>query len=174
MFSHLHRGTLELCQSDHWVHLPDPSPPIAQFGTVASSRKCLGGSKHLPFKNDVSHCFGGPSLLQNFFGTLPQICASTQSCLGALRTITSTSWLVFFFWHAVSTVGPYVDKCVPFQIMSNQLNVSQVDSNQVVETSQGWSMETGCTWGSRVRKQFQTGCSWAQFRVSQQRVWILM
>jgi hypothetical protein len=28
------------------------SPPIAQFGRVASSRKSLGGSKSLPFKND--------------------------------------------------------------------------------------------------------------------------
>jgi hypothetical protein len=34
-------------------------------------------------------------------------------------------------------VGPYIDRCVPFQIMSNQLNLLQVDSNQVVETSQG-------------------------------------
>jgi hypothetical protein len=25
-------------------------------------------------------------------------------------------------WHALSTVGPYVDRRVPFQIMSNQLN----------------------------------------------------
>ena len=37
---------LELCQSDYWVlgHLPDqgPSPPIAQFGQVTSSRKSLG------------------------------------------------------------------------------------------------------------------------------------
>jgi hypothetical protein len=41
---------------------------------------------------------------------------------------------------------PYIDRCVPFQIPSNQLNLPQVDSNQVVETSQGWSMETGCTW----------------------------
>jgi len=29
--------------------------------------------------------------------------------------------------------------------MSNQLNLAQVDSNQVVETSQGWWVETGCT-----------------------------
>ena len=47
-FSHRHRGTLEL----HWVlgHLPDqdPSPPIAQFGQAASSRKSLGDSKFLP------------------------------------------------------------------------------------------------------------------------------
>ena len=32
-------------------------------------------------------------------------------------------------------MGPYIDRCVPFQIMSNQLNVPQVDSNQVVEAS---------------------------------------
>ena len=29
------------------------------------------------------------------FWSLPQICASTQSCLGALRTIPSISWLGF-------------------------------------------------------------------------------
>jgi hypothetical protein len=38
-------------------------------------------------------CFWGPSILQTFLGTLPQICASTQSCLRALQTIPSTSWL---------------------------------------------------------------------------------
>jgi hypothetical protein len=38
-------------------------------------------------------------------------------------------------WHVLSTVGPYIDRCVPFQIMSNQLNLPRVDSNQVVETS---------------------------------------
>ena len=31
----------------------------------------------------------------DIFGILPQICASTQSFLGALRTIPSTSWLGF-------------------------------------------------------------------------------
>ena len=38
-----------------------------------------------------------------------------------------------------------IQKCVPFQTMANQLNLPQVDSNRVVETSQGGSMETGCT-----------------------------
>jgi hypothetical protein len=50
----------------------------------------------------------------------------------------------FLLWHAQSTVGPYIDRF--FQIMSNQFNLPQVDSNQVVETSHGWSIETGCTW----------------------------
>uniref|UniRef100_A0A8K9XFN0 ubiquitinyl hydrolase 1 n=1 Tax=Oncorhynchus mykiss TaxID=8022 RepID=A0A8K9XFN0_ONCMY len=35
-------------------------------------------------------------MLQTFFGTLLQICASTQSCFGGLQTIPSASWLVFF------------------------------------------------------------------------------
>jgi hypothetical protein len=60
---HLHRGTLELCQSDHRVlgHLPDqgPSAPIARFGWAASSRKSLGGSKLLSFNCDGGHCVLG-------------------------------------------------------------------------------------------------------------------
>ena len=42
--------------------------------------------------------------------------------------------------NALSTVGPYIDRCVPFQIMTNQLNLPQVDSNQVVENSQ-WKQD---------------------------------
>jgi hypothetical protein len=38
----------------------------------------------------------------------------------------------FLLWHALSTVGPYIDSCVPLEIMCNQLNVPQVNSNQVV------------------------------------------
>ncbi len=56
-------------------------------------------------------------------------------------------------------IHTHIDRCVPFQIMSNQLNLPQVP-NQVVETSQGWSVETGCTW--------------TQFWVSWQRLRILM
>jgi hypothetical protein len=60
MFSNLHRGTLELYQSDLWVlgHLPDqgPFPTIAQFARMASSRKSLGSSKLLLFKNDGGEC----------------------------------------------------------------------------------------------------------------------
>jgi hypothetical protein len=57
----------------------------------------------------------------------------TQSCLITLVTISSALDLL---WQALSTVGPCIDWCVcvcaPFQIMSNQLNSPQVDSNQVV------------------------------------------
>ena len=76
-FSHLHKVTLELCQSNNWFlgHLPDqgPSPPIAQFGRAASYRKSLGGSKLLPFKNDGSHCvLGDLQCCQNVLVPFPR------------------------------------------------------------------------------------------------------
>ena len=33
-------------------------------------------------------------------------------------------------------MGPYIDKCVSFQIISNRLNLPQVDSNHFVEKHQ--------------------------------------
>ena len=154
-FSHLHRGTLELCQSDHQVlgHLPDqgPSPPIAQFGWADSSRKSLGGSKLLPFKNDGGHyVLGDLQCSRNVSVPFPRSVPRNNIVSELYRPIDLMAW--FLLWHALTTVGPYIDRCVPFQIMSNQWNLPQVDFNQVIETSQGWSMETGCTW--------------AQFRVS--------
>ena len=56
----------------------------------------LGGSKLLPFNNDGGHCvLGDLQCCRIFVSTFPQICASTQSCLRALQTISSTSWLGF-------------------------------------------------------------------------------
>ena len=45
--------------SEHRILGHRPSPPIAQFGWVASSKKSLGGSKLIPIKNDGSHCVLG-------------------------------------------------------------------------------------------------------------------
>ena len=76
---------------------------------------------------------------------------SPDLCLDTIMSQSSTenvfdlmAW--FLLWHVHSTVGSYIDRCVPFQIKSNQLNLPQVDSNQLVETCQGRSMETWCTW----------------------------
>ena len=81
-FSHLHRETLERCQSDHWVlgHLPDqgPSPPNAQFGRAASSRKSLGGSKLLPIENGGGHCvLGNLQYYRNVWNPSPDLCLDT-------------------------------------------------------------------------------------------------
>jgi hypothetical protein len=41
-----------------------------------------------------------------------------------------------FVWHALSTVGSYIERCVPHV----QFTTGKPTSNQ------GCSMETGCTW----------------------------
>jgi hypothetical protein len=134
--SPISKEELELRQRDHRVvgHLPDqgPSPPIAQFGWAASSKKSLGGSKLLPFRNDGGRCVLWDlkccrHLLVPFPRSVPR------------HNPVSELYGQFFRPHrlAWSAVGPYIDRCVPFQIMSNQFHLAQVDSNQAGETSQG-------------------------------------
>ncbi|KAI2654737.1 hypothetical protein H4Q32_011522 [Labeo rohita] len=59
-FSHLPTTSLELSHSDLWVLLylshQGSSPPIAQFGWTASSRKGSGRPERLPFKDFGGHC----------------------------------------------------------------------------------------------------------------------
>ncbi len=49
-------------------------------------------------------------------------------------------------WHALWAVRSYIDRCVAFLIKSNQCNQTQLDSNEGVEPSQGWSEEMDSTW----------------------------
>ena len=120
-------------------HLPDkgPSPLIAQFGQAANSRKSLDSYKLLPFKNDEDHAVLGTfNAAEMFWYPSPDLCLDT--ILFGSSTDNSFNLMAWFLlWHALSTVGPYIDRRVLFQILSNQLNLPQVDSNQVVETSQG-------------------------------------
>ena len=89
-----------LSQSDHRVlgHLPDQGPSSPRLLTLAR-RPVLGRVLVVPnfthLRMMEATVFLGPFNAADIFGTLPQICASTQSCLGALRTIPLTSWLGF-------------------------------------------------------------------------------
>ena len=110
-FSHLCRGTLERCQSDHRFlgHLPDQGPflLIAQFGWTASSRKSLGGSKLLPFKNDGGHCvLGDLQCSRNILVPVPRS-VSWQNPVSELygQFLQTHGLFVFLLWHALSTVG---------------------------------------------------------------------
>ncbi len=74
-FSHLPNASLELSHSDLWVLLylshQGSSPPIAQFGRTASSRKGSGRPKRLPFKDYGGHCaLRNLKCSRNFFVTL--------------------------------------------------------------------------------------------------------
>ena len=137
MFSHRQRGILKLCQSDHWVlgNLPDqdPSPPIAQFGRAASSNQ----SWWLRMM-EATVFLGKFKAAEMFWYSSPDPCLDT--ILSRRSTdISFDPMACFLLWHALSTVGPY--RCMPFQIMSNQLNLPQVDSNQVVQTSKNVQWE---------------------------------
>ncbi len=82
----LPNASLELSHSDLWVLLylshQGSSPPIAQFGRTASSRKGSGRPKRLPFKDYGGHCaLRNLKCSRKFFSNLGQICALPQFCL---------------------------------------------------------------------------------------------
>ena len=109
---------------------PWPFSLIGQFGWAASSRKSLGGSKLLTFKSDGGHCVLGDqqccrnvSVPRSVPRSLPQICASRQSCLGTLWTIPSTSWLGF----CIVNCGTLYRKACPINLTSHRCrNISRM------------------------------------------------
>ncbi len=63
-----------------------------------------------------------------FLYSSPDVCLDT--ILSRRSTDNSLDFMAWFvLLHALLTVGPYIDRCVPFQIMPNQLNLPQVDSS---------------------------------------------
>jgi hypothetical protein len=128
-------GVLSECPSGSWSPpWLKPFSPIAQFGRAASSRKSLAGSKLLPFKNDGGHCVVGDLQgCRHFLAPFPRSVPQHNPRGSTDNSFDLMAW--FLLWHALSTVGPYIDRWVPFQIMFNQLNLPQVDYSQVVETS---------------------------------------
>ncbi len=149
-FSHLPNASLELSHSDLWVLLylshQGSSPPIAQFGRTASSRKGSGRPKRLPFKDYGCHCaLRNLKCSRNFFVTLARSvpCHNSVSELFRQFLWPHDSHLL---WHALWAVRSYIDRCVAFLIKSNQYNQTQLDSNEGVEPSQGWSEEMDSTW----------------------------
>ncbi|KAK6308683.1 hypothetical protein J4Q44_G00201460 [Coregonus suidteri] len=69
-------------------------------------------------------------MLQKCFGTLPQICASTQSCLGALRTIPSSSWLFFALTCTVNCGTLYRQVCAfPNHVQSMKFTTGGLQSS---------------------------------------------
>ncbi len=149
-FSHLPNASLELSHSDLWVLLylshQGSSSPIAQFGRTASSRKGSGHPKRLPFKDYGGHCaLRNLKCSRNVFVTLARSvpCHNSVSELFRQFLWPHDSHLL---WHALWAVRSYIDRCVAFLIKSNQYNQTQLDSNECVEPSQGWSEEMDSTW----------------------------
>ena len=128
-FSHLHRGILKLCESDYQVlgHL-------SALGIVLVVPNLF----HLRLM-EVTVFLGTFNAADIFWYSSPDLFLITVLSRSSMdNSFDFVTW--FLHWYALATVGPYIDRCVPFQIISIQLNLPQVESNEVVETSQGCSM----------------------------------
>ena len=65
-----------------------------------------------------------------FWYPSPDLCHDTiLSRRSMVNSVDLMSW--FLLRHALSAVGPHIDRCASFRIMSNHLNSPHVDSNQV-------------------------------------------
>ena len=128
------------CDSD-WIRTRDCSDVSRTEMQFLRQLRHSGALKR--FAPNVGQEFDGTSgepsqqRFEKCVGILPQNCASPQTCLGARRTISSPSLLVFCSDLQCQLWDLYIDRCVHFPIMSNHLNLPQVDSSQVVGTSQG-------------------------------------
>ncbi len=133
---------------------------LHQLLSLASSRKSPGCFKLLPLRVTEITCFCEPPMLQTFFCTLPQICAS-GAILSQRSTDNSLDFMAWFvLWHALLHVEPYR------QVFAFR---NHVQSTQF--TTGG--LQSSCINISRMISGW-TGCTWAQFWVSWQRLWILM
>lgn len=126
-YSSPHKETLQHCESDHQIlgHLSDKgsSPHSNYFHLHMIEATVLTGT----FKAAELFLYPYKDLCLD----KPLSRWSTDNLLNFIV------WLVL--WHVLITVGPYTTcVCAPFQIISDELNIPQVDSNRVVETSEGW------------------------------------
>ncbi len=128
-FSHLHilyiHGAQLEWPSDSWSTLTTLPKTLLRLLSLASSTKCPGWSQLLPLRIMEVTCSCEPSMQQNFLKSSPDFC-STKSCRPYL-------WVQ----------GLVRPNYVPFQVMFNQLNLPQVNTNQSEETSQRQSSKTG-------------------------------
>ena len=101
----------------------------------------IGGSKLIPFKNDGGRCvLGALQRCRQFFLVPFPRCVRHHNPVSELyrQFLRPPHGLVFALTCTVNFGIFFRQACAfPFQIMYNQMNLKQIDSNQVVETSQG-------------------------------------
>ena len=98
----------------------------------------------LPFKNDGGHCvLGDLQCCRNDLVPFPRSVPRHHPVSELYGQFLQPHGLIFALTCTVNCGT--LNRHVLFHILSNQLNLPQAVFNQVVETSQGGSMETGCT-----------------------------
>jgi hypothetical protein len=141
---------------------------------VASSRKSwwLQTSSILEWLWPL--CPWGPSMLQKCFGTLPQICASPQSQKSMDSPFDLMAW--FLLWHALSIVGPYIDRCVPLQNQFQSIEFTtrgfQSTCRNITRMINGNRMHLSSS-SSLIAKSLNTSVNTFLFLIHLQRNWKL-
>ena len=104
--------------------------------SIVIAHMSLDGSKLLPFKNDGDHCvYRDLQCCRHFLYPSPDM--YRHSPVSELYGQFLRPHGLFFSLTCTVNCGTLYRQVCPFQIMSNQLHFPQVDSNQVVETSEG-------------------------------------
>ena len=80
---------------------------------------CCYSSKLLPFKNDATVFLRTLNAAEMFRYPSPDLCLDTILSRSSMYSFDLMAWVLLW----LSTVGHYIDRCVPLQIMSNQLNL---------------------------------------------------
>ncbi len=129
-----------------FTSLKGSSPPIAQFAGRPALGRVLVVPNVFHLRIMEAHCaLRNLKCSRIFFVTLARSvpCHNSVSELFRQFLWPHDSHLL---WHALWAVRSYIDRCVAFLIKSNQYNQTQLDSNEGVEPSQGWSEEMDSTW----------------------------
>ena len=130
--NHLHRGTLELCQSDHQVlgYLPDqgPSPWLLSLAGRPALGRVLVVPNFFHLRMMEAIVFLGTFNAADIFRyPSPDLCLDT--ILSQSSTVNSFDLIAWFLlWIALSTVGPYIDRCVSRMIIGNRTHLSSISS----------------------------------------------
>ena len=121
--------------------------PRLLFGRAASSRKNIGGYERLPFKNDGGHCVLGDLQCCN------NVSVPFTRSVPIRNPVSELYWqflqphsLIFALTFTINCGNLQYTGVCPSKSGPIKWNLPQVYSNQVLETSQEWSVEIGCTW----------------------------
>ena len=145
---HVHRGTLALCQTVHRVlgHLPSLLPRLLGLARQAALERVLVVLNFFNLRIMEATVFLGTFNVTDFFCWYP----SPGLCLGTILSRRSTdnsfnlmAW--FLLWHALSTVGPYMDISVEFTVefwksVVYTILFYSILHNSIVSTTHDWGI----------------------------------
>ena len=125
MFSHLHRGTLELCQSDHRVldHLPDqgPSSQLLNLARLPALGRVLVVPTFLHKRMMADTVFWVTINDADIFWYNSSDVPWHNPVSEPYRQFLQPHGLVFALTCTINCGT--IDRCVPFQIISNQFTL---------------------------------------------------